>query len=162
MLHITVRSLNKNFSSLHELIQNFPNPPDIIGVLETWITSNLERNISIAGYEFIYQNAKKRAGGVAFYISDKFNYDISNDFHINCDDCENLWVALTHSKTNVKYTIGDTYRHPTSKHEYFIDALNRCITKLLKNNYTFYPFGDFNINICKNTQNSSSTMLTNM
>jgi len=69
MLHINARSLNKNFSSLDELIQNFPNLPDIIGVSETWLKSNLEQNISIAGYEFNYQNAKKRAGGVAFYIS---------------------------------------------------------------------------------------------
>jgi len=161
MLHINAPSLNKNIFSLDKLIQNFSNPHDIVGVSETWLKSNLERNISIAGYDFIYKNVKKRAGGVAFYISDKFNYDISNNFHINYDDCENLWITLTYSKTNIEYIVWVAYRHPISKHKYFIDALNSFITKLLKRNNTFYLLGDFNINIGKSSHNSSSTMLTN-
>ena len=77
ILHINIRSMNKNFPSFYDLIQSLPNHPDIICISETWITHQPITNLSLPGYEFIYYPTKKRAGGVAMYVSTIYQFEIT-------------------------------------------------------------------------------------
>jgi len=79
ILHSDTRSLNKNFSTLKDLLNSFHFPPDAIGVSKTWLKSELDKNSSLPGYNFIHETSASRAGGVALYISNKFNFEIAKD-----------------------------------------------------------------------------------
>ena len=162
ILHINIRSINKNFPSFYDLIQSLPNHPDIICISETWITHQPITNVSLPGYEFIYYPTKKKAGGVAMYVSTIYQFEITDIFNIDCDDCENLWTKLSHVRTNAKNIVGVVYRHPTPKHENFISALNESIMKITKTNQTFYLCGDFNVNISPESSNPSANDFLNM
>ena len=54
------------------------------------------------------------------------------------------------------------YRHPTSIHVDFIDAVNSNIDKITKSSQTLYLLGDFNMNSAPNATNSSADKLINM
>jgi len=64
-------------------------------------------------YEFLHTPAAKRVGGAEIYISNKLNFEITEEFQIECEDSENIWMKLQ-TKNNQKYVIGVVYCHPTS------------------------------------------------
>ena len=69
---------------------------------------------------------------------------------------------MQNSKNKANYVVGVVYRHPTSRHDDFIDAINCSIDKIAKSNQNFYLLGDFNINSAPNATNSSADKLINM
>jgi len=77
ILHINAHSLNKNFPTVEDLLNSFPFPPDVIRVSKTWLKSELDKDIFLAGCNFIHKTSASRAGGVALYISNKFNFEIT-------------------------------------------------------------------------------------
>ena len=163
LLHLNVRSLNKNFSSFKEILEIFPNSPEIICISETWLKADLIKNLSIPDYTFHHSPAVvTNAGGVAMYISNKFHFENIQEYNIENANCEKFWIKLQNSKNKAIYVVGVAYRHPTSKHDDFIDAINCSIDKIAKSNQTFYLLGDFNINTAPNATNSSADKLINM
>ena len=80
-------------------------------------------------------------------VSIIYQFEITNIFNINCDDCENVWIKLFHVRTNAKNIVGEVYRHSTTKHENFVSALNESIMKITKTNQTFYLLGVVNISL---------------
>ena len=96
------------------------------------------------------------------YVSTIYQFEITDIFNIDCDNCENLWIKLSHVRTNAKNIVGVIYRHPTPKHENFISALNESIMKITKTNQTFYLCGDFNVNISPESSNPSANDFLNM
>ena len=96
------------------------------------------------------------------YVSTIYQFEITDIFNTDCDDCKNLWIKLSHVRTNVKNIIGVVHRHPPSKHENFISALNKSIIKITKTNQTFYLCGDFHVNISPNSSNPSANDFLNM
>ena len=161
-LYITIRSINKNFPSFYDLLQSLPNHSDIICISETWITHQPITNVSLPSYEFIHYPTKKKAGGVAMHVSTIYQFKITDIFNIDCDDCESLWIKLSHVRTNAKNIVGVVYRHPTPKHENFISALNENIMKIKKTNQAFYLCGDFNVNISPESSNPSANDFLNI
>jgi len=128
---------------------------------ETWLKSDLVINLSILGYEFIHVKSDNRAGGVAMHVSNKFSFEITNQFDLECDDCQNIWIKLKHNNTKRNYA-EVAYRYFTNSHEYLIDTLNDSIMRLTKNKIVFYLTGNFNINIAPDASNSSANTLKNM
>ena len=96
------------------------------------------------------------------YVSTIYQFEITDIFYTDCDDCENLWKKLSHVRTNLKNIVGVVYRHPTPKHENFISALIESIMKITKTNQTFYLCGDFNVNISPRSSNPSASDFLNM
>ena len=70
LFHLNIRSLQKNFNDLHELLCNLSEPPHIICLSETKIKHNTLLNLSISGYKFLNVNSLTNAGGVGVFISD--------------------------------------------------------------------------------------------
>ena len=140
---------------MREIQETFPNPPEIICIFETWLKADLIKNLSIPDYTFHHSPAViTNAGGVAMYISNKFHFETIQEYNIENADCENLWIKLQNSKNKANYVVEVAYRHPTSRHDDFIDAINCSIDKIAKSNQTFYFLGDFNINTALNATNS--------
>jgi len=53
IVHINIRSLQKNIDSLYELVLQMWRPPDIISVIETRLKSDPKTNINIKGFDFL-------------------------------------------------------------------------------------------------------------
>ena len=51
VLHINIRSINNNYSSVLELLQIYSCPPELICISETWLNQDLITNINILEYE---------------------------------------------------------------------------------------------------------------
>ena len=65
ILHLNIRSLVKNFDSLHLLVNSLPILPDIIAITETKLNPNSHINfIQLKNFNFIRKDSSSRAGGV--------------------------------------------------------------------------------------------------
>ena len=75
LVHLNIRTLNKYYDDLHNLIASLPFKPDVICLSESRIDKPFE-NIEIEGYNFVHvkPNTKGQAGGVAIYINIRFEY----------------------------------------------------------------------------------------
>ena len=93
LLHINIRSSQKNFNDLVNLISQFTVLPDIICISETRLKSNPLINISIPGYDFVQANTSSFAGGVGMYVSSKLNFEViaENTLDANCED---IWICV--------------------------------------------------------------------
>ena len=141
LLHIKVRSLNKN-SDLFEFIESLNFLLHVICLSETRIKMDPLINIELTNYSFVHVKSKSNAGGVAIYISKNLNYEISQNQHV-LTNTESLWITIT--KNLLSYTVGVIYLHPSSSDETFIEDLSICLKELNNSNSNFYILGDLNI-----------------
>ena len=116
----------------------------MIYLSETLIKKDPLIDIELTNYCFVYVNSKSNAGGVAIYIRQNVNYEISENQHV-LTNSELLWITITENR--LSYSVGVMYRHPSSSDvEAFIEDLSICLKELNVRNSNFYILGDFNIN----------------
>ena len=96
------------------------------------------------------------------YISNKFHFETTQEYNIENANCENLWIKLQNPKNKANYVIKVAYRHPTSKNDDFIHAVNSSTDQIAISNQSLYLSGDFNIDTAPNATNSFSDKLINM
>ena len=70
ILHLNIRSLNKNFDELHEFLASFRIRPDVNYLTKTQIKNDSLVNIAIPQYKLRHVDSQTSAGGVAVYVSD--------------------------------------------------------------------------------------------
>ena len=68
MIHINIRSLQKHFDTLAEMLQLLSALPQLICITETKISKELLVNIELENYHFLHANSVTQAGGVGIYI----------------------------------------------------------------------------------------------
>ena len=76
LFHLNVRSLQKNFDDLQEIIYNLKEQLHIICLNEMKIKNSPFLNLSIPGYKFINVSSLSNAGGVGVYVSEEFHFVI--------------------------------------------------------------------------------------
>ena len=131
LLQLNIRSLQKNLDDLCEFISGFSKQPYIICISETKIKNSTGAliNISISGYEFVNVNSFTNAGGVGVYIAESFQHEkLTLEPHF--DGCEQLWLRISNTTTNINYVIGTIYRHPSSNTKDFIKFFNDILSEL--------------------------------
>ena len=83
VLHLNIRSLNKNFESFAELYKSLSFKFSIICFSETWSNDeNLDKNslFQLEGYSLLHENRKYCAvGGVAIFVHGSLCYTKRND-----------------------------------------------------------------------------------
>jgi len=145
--HCNIRSLTKNFTTLHNFITI--NTPDIICLSELWqITDNSPVNIE--GYSFKFKSRiTKRGGGVGIYYRETIDTKALN-LHIDAG-IECIFIKFVVNKT--KYVVGSLYNPPSENPCKFIEAMDSVFiknSKILNKSKTFI-LGDFNIDVEKTT-----------
>ena len=141
IIHVNIRSLQKNFETLQELLCLLPLTPQIICLSETRIFCNSLINIDLPNYKLYHTDSTTRAGGVAIYVLDTIQVQILSNLSLNVNGCEDIWIKLSLSDI----IIGVIYRHPpTNNIKQFLDQMNKNLELL---NNKIYLIGDFNINI---------------
>ena len=124
LLYLNIRSLQKNYNKLRELLDQLPTRPHFIGLPETKIKHQPFLDISFPNYHFIYAALPKNARRVGLYISDSFNYEILGTNSIHTSGCESLLSSLTSSHLP---TIGVIYQHPKYNIAHFTDEFSKTL-----------------------------------
>ena len=76
VLHLNIRSINKNFSELTDLLQTVDYQFHEIGLSETWL-NDYSHSVSVEGYDFVHSHRKNRqGGGVGLYLASSFDYKV--------------------------------------------------------------------------------------
>ena len=68
LLHLNIRSLNKNYDNLVEFSSTLPAQPHVVSLTETKIKGHPSVNINLPGYNFLHVNSISNACGVGVYI----------------------------------------------------------------------------------------------
>ena len=104
LLHLNIRTLNKYFNDLHNLIASLPFKPDVVCLSESRIDEPFE-NIEIDGY--VKPKTKGQAGGVAVYINVRIDFRKIDCFNL-CGS-ESLWLKLQLQERIKSVIIGTIY-----------------------------------------------------
>ena len=149
MLHFNLRSLPKNFDTLHELLCSLNNKPDIIGISETKLNDNSTANTDLIGYKFFHTNSKTAAGGTAIYAKRSLIPVPRKDIVFNMDMVESCWTEFKSS--NKKNTIikGCVYKHPDADVSEFTKQLDNIMKSLNEKGHQVFIMGDINIDFLK-------------
>ena len=146
IIHINIRSLNKNIDDLLEFLTELGTRPNIICLTETRLKQNSLVNTQIPGYKFCHVDSDTNAGGVGIYIDEEIEFVCENLYSFSKNGLENLWISINTSLTQ-NFVVGVVYRHPYANVKEFIDEFNNTLVKLNSKNANCIVLGDFNINI---------------
>jgi len=100
MLHVNIRSLQKHFDSLNELLQELPILPQIIVISETQIKKLPLINISPPNYTFLHTDSTTSAGGIGIYIANDLSFSLIGVNQLGINGCEDIWILLDSTNNN--------------------------------------------------------------
>ena len=158
ILHINIRSLNKNMDDLLDLLNEIRTRPSIICLTETRLKHDSLVNIEIQGYKFFHADSVSNAGGVGMYVSEDFQFSCENSFGFSNNGCENMWININ-TKLAQNFLVGVVYRHPNANIKDFIDHFNDTLQKINEKNINCVILGDFNINILQHRNESAASYI---
>ena len=118
--------------------------------------------VSITGYKFVHSDSVTNAGGVAIYVSSKFQFTQAHDLNLKVNGCEDLWLKVClGNNAEKKIIIGPVFRHSnasTTSIEDFSQALGYAMNKITMRKDVFYLLGDLNIDISLTKVTSGSSI----
>ena len=149
LLHLNIRSLQRNVDRLTDLLANLDLQFSVIGISETWLSES-SHSVDIDGFNFIQKNRPNRpGGGVGLYISSdlkfKFRADLSFD---DIDVAESLFIEIVRP-LGKNIVVGVIYRPPNQNVNEFLTKNNELlhVGKISRENKICYLMGDFNLNL---------------
>ena len=155
LIHINIRSLQKNIDKLTHFISELGKSPDVIAITETKLNKNrIHSNIEINGYNFIHSDSETNAGGVGMYIKKSISYKIEEELNLNLCSVENIWIQIQNDTSRT--IVGAVYRHPSyivNQVEKFEKVMESNFLKLSNTKNDFFILGDFNINLLQINSN---------
>ena len=160
LLHVNIRSLEKNIEKLSIILAHLQVPPQTIAWSETKIHKKQGVNFSttLEGYNFLYSDSDTLAGGVGIHIINSLSYQLRNDMPTTFGNSESLWIEVC--ICDKKCIIGVIYRHPNNDIQSFTHNLSETLHYLSNSKLPFLICGDKNITCCSKTQCfQSATML---
>ena len=165
VLHLNIRSLNKNFESFAELYKSLSFKFSIICFSETWSNDeNLDKNslFQLEGYSLLHENRKyRRGGGVAIFVHESLCYTKRNDLCINCEAIESLSIEIRNNDgKNIIFNI--VYRPPDGDLEVCENYFQSILSHNSIRNKNVILAGDFNINVLDFEQNKKVQNFVNL
>ena len=163
VLHLNMRSMHKNFDAFNALTEKFKESSTVIGVTETWFSSENDLNLfHVPGYSLVSNHRRgKRGGGVALYIPDTMNYQLRHELNVMTDHLESIFVeCFIPGKKNVIF--GVVYRPPQSNLDGFVNEMHTILLNPLFVNKTIFLMGDYNINLLQCDENDHYDAFLNM
>ena len=165
ILHLNIRSMNKNFEAFREFYESLDINFSIICFSETWANdSNFDKNSSfqIEGYNPIHQIRKNRKGsGIAIFIRNSLLYKVRDDLSINCDDIESLSIEIVNDHTK-NIIINVVYRPPDGDLSICETFFRKILSENSNANKTLFLAGDFNINVLDYENNKKVQNFVNL
>jgi len=150
LLHMNIRSINRNFDNLRLLLENPKQKPcSIIGLTETWLSTDSSQSFSLPGFNLVVNSRQNRTGGgVGIHVSNIFEYTVHEQLNCMDDVVESPFVELT-NPNGKNILIGVMYRPPKSNINNFITYLQSLLQNPIFSNKDSFLMGDFNIDLMK-------------
>ena len=137
--HLNIHSLVAKIDELRLLLRNASF--DVIGLNETFCDSMIDDSeLYIDDYILLRRDRTRHGGGVAVYISKRFNYKRRDDLISSTLEC--LWFEL-HYPNKSPILVGEFYRPPNS-HVDFFEELDGNLDSALSEDMSCIILGDFN------------------
>ena len=148
ILHINMRSLNKNFEKLREYLSLVKRDFSIVALTETWCNDEKAAENSILqlpNYTLIHQirNDGQRGGGVVLYVHSSLNFKILKKQSISSNDLEFACIEIVR-KTAKNIIVSCIYRPPRGDSHTFLEEIKTLICK--NQEKPAFLVGDLNIN----------------
>jgi hypothetical protein len=159
ILHINIRSLNKNIENFRHFLEETENIFNIICVTETWCSSNELKNNSnfhLKNFELVSveRQTDKRGGGVLIYVKENIEHNVRSDLCVSDKDKEIATIELIINKEK-NILISCCYRPPDGACENFSCYLQNNIFHAGNNEQKKnFIIGDFNMD-CFNYNNNN-------
>ena len=149
LLHINISSLHAHLDELKELLLAIKIMPALILICETRIRNKPLLNVNIDGYSLMHKPSPTQAGGVGIpvYVRNDIRVKRNDDFNLNLEGCEDLWIDVELNCSKNHYLFGVIYRHPNSKVNNFLQELNTKLSLITQKNKKCIIMGDININL---------------
>ena len=120
VLNLNIRSLNKNFESVKNLLVEINFCFKVICITESWCSDDPHTNnrYQLPNYLSIHQGRKndKTGGGITIFIHKQLLYNIRHDLSVDDDDTEALFLEIRNQKSKNIF-INTIYRQPSGNKE---------------------------------------------
>ncbi len=164
-LHINIHSLPSKFDQLKHIICLLKEQNIIVHFIllcETFLVDANADRYNIPGYSMIHESRNSLTlGGVAMYISNKFNFKPRPDLCINIEgefECVAAEIEAKHSERNL--IIGEIYRVPNTPERLSIARYESVMTHFCNTNCDILVGTDQNLDYMKtDTNNNVSDLL---
>ena len=152
MLPLNIRSLQKNFDHLFNLLMTLKFEFKVICITETWCSDNsMNQNLfKLPIYKNIHQvNRTGKGGGIAVFLHESLTFNVRHDLSANNADIVALCVEIINKKSK-NILINTQYRQPTRNCNEFEAYLNTFLAKSKTTDKTCFLVGDLNLNLIVN------------
>ena len=157
MLHLNIRSLNKNIDDFREFLASFKGSFSVIVLTESWCDETAINNslLNLENYNSVHQTRKgKKGGGICIYIHNSLDFKIRNDIDKFDDDLEACSIEIVNSKSKI-FIITGIYRPPKSDVKLLKNYCKNLLKKKNTNDKTVFILGDLNVNSLDHDNNES-------
>ena len=91
LIHLNLRSLQKNIDKLSDYLAGFKNQPEMAAISEIKYREGcINRNIELEGHIFLHSDSRTQAGSVGIYIKSSLHYSINQCTKICFTKAEHL------------------------------------------------------------------------
>ena len=124
LLHINISSIHAHLDELKKLLLATKIMPALILICETRNKPLL--NVNIDGYSLMRKPSPTQAGGfgIPVYVRNDIRLKRNDDFNLNLEGCEDLWIDVELNCSKNHYLLGVIYRHPNCEVNNFLQELN--------------------------------------
>lgn len=147
LIHLNIRSINKNYNNLIIFLESLNKNFDIIVCSETGIIED-PKNFELSGYTTIYNESRfTKCDGCIVFVKNS----ILIDYHI-VKVTNSHFIHVNLCKNDIKIGLSAIYRSPSVQLESFLENLNIFLENIFlartndQNNIEIFG-GDININI---------------
>lgn len=162
LLHINIRSINKNFNQFILWFQGQAVSPDVIVLTEAWLDALDGSVYHVPGYTTEYVPAVQcRNDGVVMFIKNSFSYKISAPHIPFCNS-----TLLTVTCSSFCFNILAIYRSPSQSNaqtqDFIVNLQDFCETRLTSSGCTGIVVGDINIDLLDKLNNDTELYLESL
>ena len=153
VFHANANGLEGKFETLQTFLATNKSAMDVIAITETseQDENSFLNNVSFDGYNLFHTPTSSSKGGTALYVNNSFDAFERNEFKIQCNEFEAVWIEIKNKKSK-NIVCGCVYRHPRDDNENmndFMKYMESTLKSISKENKEIYVCGDFNIDLLK-------------
>ena len=155
VLHLNIRSINKNFEAFTEFFSKLNHIFGVICFSETWASEeNVNKNstFQLKNYNVIHQvRNSRKGGGLCIFIHESLCYKLRKDLSINPEAIESLSIEISNKKAS-NLIFNAIYR-PTTGDIKVLEQFCKDVFSENQNMKHMMFAGDFNMNVLDHEYN---------
>ena len=135
MIHVTIRSSQKNLMDFICNLANLNVQFNFIVLSKTWGTHDKDKFNIIQGYNHLYDTREQRnGGGISIYVNANIAYKKRTDLKLDKTYFESYFIGVDKTGFQLKHNviIGGLYKTPNVSIDIFSDKMEVLLNKIGK------------------------------